>query len=90
MVSSTLFSTLSNHNDADLYAAMIALGLGLALMLYSSRQNGRTGTRPRLDALSWFVHTRLGLGSKSWLARKTELGVIANATIGGAWSASER
>jgi hypothetical protein len=64
---------------------MIALGLGLALLSYSKRQNGGTGTKPTGDALSIFVHTRLGLGNKSFLARKTELAVFFGATIGGAW-----
>lgn len=78
------FTLMKKGTDMNLYSAMIALGLGLAFLIYSKNQNGGTGTRPRGDALSWFVHTRLGLGSKSFLARRTELGVLANATIGGA------
>lgn len=69
-------------NDMNLYAGLIALGLGLIGCLLARYGNGGRGTRPRGDALSWLVHTRLGSAPKSWLGRKLDLGVLVGATYG--------
>jgi predicted ferric reductase len=69
-------------NDMNLYAGLIALGVGLLGCLMARYSNGGHGTRPVGDALSWFVHTRVGLAPKSWLARQLDLGVLLGATVG--------
>lgn len=69
-------------NDYNLYTGLIAIGIGLAACLAARFTNGGTGTRPVGDALSWFVHTRLGSGPRSWLGKKLDLGVLATATVG--------
>jgi hypothetical protein len=72
----------SGPNDFNLYAGLIALGLGLFGCLLARYSNGGHGPRPRGDSLSWLVHTRLGRGPKSWLGRQLDLGVLLSATYG--------
>jgi hypothetical protein len=69
-------------NDMNLYAGLIALGVGLLSCLLVRYSNGGQGTRPFGDTLSWVVHTRLGLGSKSWLGKQFDMGVLTGATVG--------
>lgn len=69
-------------NDYNLYSGLIAIGIGLAACLAARYTNGGTGSRPVGDALSWFVHTRLGSGPRSWLGKKLDLGVLTTATVG--------
>ena len=61
---------------------MIAVGVGLVACLVVKLQNSGQGTRPRGDVLSWFVHTRVGLGRKSFLAKQLELTALLRATVG--------
>lgn len=72
----------SGPNDFNLYSGLIAGGLGLAGCLLARYSNGGHGPRPRGDALSWLVHTRLGPGPKSWMGRQLDLGVLLSATYG--------
>ena len=69
-------------NDMNMYAGLIALGVCLLSCLFVRYSNGGQGTRPTGDMLSWIVHTRLGLGSKSWLGKQLDLGVLLGATVG--------
>jgi hypothetical protein len=69
-------------NDMNMYAGLIALGVCLFGCLFVRYSNGGQGTRPTGDTLSWIVHTRLGLGSKSWLGKQLDLGVLLGATVG--------
>ena len=69
-------------NNMDMYSGLIALGLGLFGCLFVRYSNGGEGVRPAGDILSWIVHTRLGLGSKSWLGKQLDLGVLIGATVG--------
>jgi hypothetical protein len=69
-------------NDFNLYAGLIALGLGLLGCVLARCINGGHGPRPRGDALSWLVHTRLGPGPKSALGRQLELGTLLAASYG--------
>jgi len=72
----------SGPNYMDLYSGLIALGLGFFGCLVVKFSNGGRGLRPRGDALSWLVHTRLGSGPKSWMAKQLDLGVLLSATYG--------
>jgi hypothetical protein len=72
----------SGPNDFNLYSGLIAVGLGLSGCLLARYSNGGHGPRPRGDALSWLVHTRLGPGPKSWMGRQLDLGVLLSATYG--------
>ena len=72
----------SGPSDFNLYGGLIALGVGLFGCLLARYSNGGRGPRPRGDALSWLVHTRLGAGPKSGLARQLDLGVLLSATYG--------
>ena len=65
-----------------MYSGLIALGLGLFGCMLARYSNGGHGPRPRGDALSWLVHTRLGPGPKSWMGRQLDLGVLLSATYG--------
>jgi hypothetical protein len=69
-------------NDMNLYAGLIALGVGLIGCLMARYSNGGHGTRPAGDALSWIVHTRLGLAPKSWMGKQLGLSVLLGATVG--------
>ncbi len=71
-----------DDNDFNLYSGLIAVGLGLFGCLAARYSNSGHGPRPKGDALAYFVHTRLGLGRKSWLAKQLDLGVLFSATIG--------
>lgn len=72
----------SGPSDFNLYGGLIALGVGLFGCLLARYSNGGHGPRPRGDALSWLVHTRLGAGPKSRLSRQLDLGVLLSATYG--------
>jgi len=72
----------SGPSDFNLYGGLIALGVGLFGCLLARYSNGGQGPRPRGDALSWLVHTRLGAGPKSRLSRQLDLGVLLSATYG--------
>ncbi len=72
----------SGPNDFNLYSGLVALGLGVCGCLLARYSNGGHGPRPRGDALSWLVHTRLGPGPTSWMGRQLDLGVLLSATYG--------
>jgi hypothetical protein len=72
----------SGPSDFNLYSGLIALGVGLFGCLLARYSQRGHGPRPRGDALSWLVHTRLGPGPKSWLGRQLDLGVLLSATYG--------
>lgn len=68
--------------DYNLVAGLIALGVIVVGSLWHGAIHGRRGTKPEGDWLSWIVHTRLGLAPRNWLARRLELGVVLDATVG--------